>query len=234
MICKICGAENKDSAKFCSSCGNRIEIPQPETNLDPVPEHNYCSRCGTDNDPVASFCMSCGARLRSSDSQEDYYGSSQEDHYGSQHDDYSGSSSQEDYYESSQNDYYGSGSQEDYYGSFQEDYREPHQEQYYYGSQTQNQYGGPQQDQYYQQPVPPVKSKVAAGVLGILLGGLGIHKFYLGYTKEGLIMLLVSVLTFGIGGVVMGIIGLVEGIVYLTCSDMAFYDTYVYGHKGWF
>ena len=41
------------------------------------------------------------------------------------------------------------------------------------------------------------KSKVAAGVFGILLGSLGVHKFYLGYTKEGIIMLPVSVLSFG-------------------------------------
>lgn len=78
------------------------------------------------------------------------------------------------------------------------------------------------------------KSKVTAGVLGILLGALGIHKFYLGYSKEGLIMLLVSVLTCGVGASVMGIIGLVEGIVYLTKTDEEFERTYVQGHKGWF
>src|SRR5437762_10990739 len=36
--------------------------------------------------------------------------------------------------------------------------------------------------------------KIAAGILGIVLGGFGIHKFILGYQKEGLTMLLVSVL----------------------------------------
>lgn len=79
---------------------------------------------------------------------------------------------------------------------------------------------------------------MAAGVLGILLGSLGIHKFYLGYTKEGLIMLLVSliggILTIGIAALVMEIIGLVEGIIYLTKSDQDFYDIYIVGHKGWF
>ena len=76
--------------------------------------------------------------------------------------------------------------------------------------------------------------KVAAGILGILLGALGIHKFILGYTKEGVIMLLVTVLTFGFGGFVMGIIGLIEGIIYLTKSDEEFDATYVTGRKGWF
>ena len=55
--------------------------------------------------------------------------------------------------------------------------------------------------------------KIAAEILGILIGALGIHKFILGYTKEGVIMLLVTVLTLGFGGFVMGLIGLIEGIL---------------------
>ncbi|MFZ9628339.1 MAG: TM2 domain-containing protein [Ilumatobacteraceae bacterium] len=76
--------------------------------------------------------------------------------------------------------------------------------------------------------------KLAAGICGILLGGLGIHKFVLGYTKEGLIMLLTGLLTCGIGTAVWSVIGLVEGIIYLTKSDDEFYRTYVAGRKGWF
>lgn len=76
--------------------------------------------------------------------------------------------------------------------------------------------------------------KVGAGICGILLGAFGIHKFILGYTTEGLIMLLVSVLTCGFGGFVMGIIGLIEGIIYLTKTDSEFIDTYVSHKKGWF
>ena len=74
----------------------------------------------------------------------------------------------------------------------------------------------------------------AAGICGILLGGLGIHKFILGYTNAGIIMLLVCLLTCGIGGVVTSVIGLVEGIIYLTKSDEDFYETYVVGKKEWF
>jgi TM2 domain-containing membrane protein YozV len=76
--------------------------------------------------------------------------------------------------------------------------------------------------------------KIAAGICGILLGALGIHKFILGYTKEGVIMLLVTVLTLGIAGFIMGIIGLIEGILYLTKSDEDFVATYVNAKKGWF
>ena len=78
------------------------------------------------------------------------------------------------------------------------------------------------------------KSKIAAGLLAIFLGALGIHKFYLGYQKEGLIMLLVTLLTCGFGGIVMSIIGLIEGILYISKSDEAFNETYVQNSKGWF
>jgi TM2 domain-containing membrane protein YozV len=76
--------------------------------------------------------------------------------------------------------------------------------------------------------------KVAAGICGILLGSLGVHKFILGYQKEGLIMLLGSFLTCGIAAPVMGVIGLVEGIIYLTKTDQEFYDEYIAQQKGWF
>ena len=77
-------------------------------------------------------------------------------------------------------------------------------------------------------------NKIAAGVCGILLGSLGVHKFILGYTGAGIIMLLLTVLTCGLAGVVTGIIGLIEGIVYLTKSDEEFVRTNVDGRKEWF
>lgn len=74
---------------------------------------------------------------------------------------------------------------------------------------------GLMQPQYY---YPEQKSKVAAGVLGILLGSLGIHNFYLGYTGKAVAQLLITVLTLGIGSIITGIWGLVEGIMILTGS----------------
>lgn len=80
--------------------------------------------------------------------------------------------------------------------------------------------------------------KIPAGICGILLGALGVHKFILGYTTEGIIMLVVTlvggIVTCGIAAAVMGIIGLVEGIIYLTKSDEEFAQTYVQNKKGWF
>jgi TM2 domain-containing membrane protein YozV len=86
--------------------------------------------------------------------------------------------------------------------------------------------------------IPGAEKKVAAGVLAILLGGLGIHKFYLGYTTAGIIMLAVSLcigaFTCGTGYGLMGLIGLIEGIIYLTKTDADFVATYVTNKKEWF
>jgi TM2 domain-containing membrane protein YozV len=77
-------------------------------------------------------------------------------------------------------------------------------------------------------------NKIPAGICGILLGGLGVHKFILGYTGAGLIMLLVTLLTCGLGWWAMHIIGLVEGIIYLCKPDEEFVRVYVDGRKEWF
>lgn len=85
---------------------------------------------------------------------------------------------------------------------------------------------------------PRASNKIAAGVCGILLGGLGVHKFILGYNGAGIIMLLVTLLggfvTCGISSGVMHVIGLIEGIIYLCKSDDDFVRTYVDGKKPWF
>ena len=77
-------------------------------------------------------------------------------------------------------------------------------------------------------------NKIAAGVCGILIGSLGIHKFILGLTTPGIIMALVSVLTCGVGGLVMSVIGFIDGIVYLSKTDEDFYQTYAIEKKPWF
>lgn len=86
------------------------------------------------------------------------------------------------------------------------------------------------------------KSKVAAGLLGILLGGFGAHKFYLGYNNAAVIMLVVTLVGFcsvfffiGLLFVwVPSIVGLIEGIMYLTKSDDDFNQTYVVEKREWF
>ena len=72
--------------------------------------------------------------------------------------------------------------------------------------------------------------KILTGIMGIILGGLGIHRFILGDTSGGIIRIVITVLTCGIGS----IIGLIEGIIYLTKSDAEFYQVYMVEKKAWF
>lgn len=66
---------------------------------------------------------------------------------------------------------------------------------------------------YHPPPVLPHiderKSKLAAGLLGIFLGAFGVHRFYLGYTTIGVVQIIVTICTFGLGGVW----GFIEGIL---------------------
>ena len=82
--------------------------------------------------------------------------------------------------------------------------------------------------------LPGADKKIVAGICGILLGSLGIHKFILGYTKEGVIMLVISIVSCGFAAPVTHLIGLIEGIIYLTKSDEEFVRTYIQNKKGWF
>lgn len=78
--------------------------------------------------------------------------------------------------------------------------------------------------------------KILAGILGIVLGCFGVHKFVLGYKNEGIIMLVIGIIgmftCFPI--VIVSIIGLIEGIIYLTKSDEEFGRIYIQGRKPWF
>ncbi len=76
--------------------------------------------------------------------------------------------------------------------------------------------------------------KLAAGLLGIFLGAFGIHKFVLGNTNAGIIMAVVTVVTCGFGGFVMGVIGLVEGIIYLSKTPEEFKAAYLDAKREWF
>ena len=177
-----------------------------------------CKNCSANIDDNVAFCPYCGAHNDAQGSQQNAQG-----------------------YQQSQNEYYNQNEQQS--------------GQYFYNGQQNQQYQ--QQNVNYnpqQMNTEPTKDKLVAGLLAIFLGRecflkklrcclpshtiflgtLGIHKFYLGYTKSGIIMLLVSLLTFGVGATVMAVIALIEGILYLTKSDAEFYQTYVQNNKEWF
>ncbi len=72
--------------------------------------------------------------------------------------------------------------------------------------------------------------RVIAGILAILFGAFGVHKFILGYTKAGIIQVIISFVSCGI----LSIIGFIEGVIYLTKSDEEFINTYQVNQKEWF
>lgn len=80
----------------------------------------------------------------------------------------------------------------------------------------------------YQQPYRSEK-KIPAALLGILVGFLGLNKFYLGYNKEGLIQIVLNVVTCGVAC----IIPFIEGVLYLFMTDRQFDETYVFNKKPW-
>ncbi|NOR56328.1 MAG: NINE protein [Sulfurovum sp.] len=92
-------------------------------------------------------------------------------------------------------------------------------------------------DIYLDKVVSQDKNKIVAGLLAFFLGALGIHKFYLGCNKAGIIMLLCffpGMFLFGIPLIIVGIIAFVEFIIYIVKSDDEFQETYVDNQKCWF
>ena len=78
--------------------------------------------------------------------------------------------------------------------------------------------------------IPGAEKKIAAGICGILIGGLGVHRFILGDATGGIIRIVLTFVTCGVAA----IIGLIEGIIYLTKSDEDFVNEYITNKKGWF
>ncbi len=149
---------------------------------------NVCPQCGAPIDPGAAECKFCGEKLAQQQVRQQYNQQPQP--------------------------------------QMNQQYNRQPQPQV---NQQYNQQGPVQpQTVYVQQPVPqtvyatainpawPVKSKIAAGLLAILLGGFGIHKFYLGKVGMG-ILYLVFCWTY-----IPALVGFVEGIIYLCSNDENF------------
>ncbi|HAH54725.1 MAG TPA: hypothetical protein DCM02_05415 [Flavobacterium sp.] len=86
--------------------------------------------------------------------------------------------------------------------------------------------------EHWNEPLKPREEnkRILAGIFALVLGTLGVHKFILGYTKEGIIQLIIGICTCGVAG----IISFIEGIIYLVKTDEEFYQTYQANKKGWF
>lgn len=82
------------------------------------------------------------------------------------------------------------------------------------------------------------RDHVAAGLLALLLGAFGVHKFYLGYNAQGFTLLALTVIggmfSFGLAAGVVWIVAIIEGIGYFAKSQSEFEQIYIYGRREWF
>lgn len=81
------------------------------------------------------------------------------------------------------------------------------------------------------------KNKFIAGLLALFFGTFGVHKFYLGFNKAGLIMLACTLLgwvVFFLPTMIVGAIAFIEAIIYMTRSDEQFHENYEIRRKEWF
>lgn len=259
MICPHCNATIPEGSLFCENCGSRlVAAGDTEANTQPQGEYQPADQQNVDYGQSADMQAYSQPMEQQAYNQQSF---GQQAGYEQQVDaqvDYSQPVETQAYYSQPADQRQAYGQQQYAQQPFdQQQYTQQPGQQYSQQPYSQQQYGqqayGQQQynqqpygQQPYQQPygqaagvVPAgAKSKIAAGLLGIFLGSLGIHKFYLGYTKAGVIMLAITlvagILTFGIAAAVMSIIGLIEGIMYLVKSDWEFYQTYEVGEKQWF
>ena len=206
--CPICGAGNSKIAKFCYACGAdlRTEAPQTvqsvveTTAAESVQEQSVSAHQGYEQNP--------GPEAQRNESAS-APGSSQQYQPGNGQMPPQTGYVQQGGYQAPPPIYQQPGYQPPPVNPYQ-----PYQP-----------YGGPMPPQNpYMPPMVPLgysqKSKLAAGIMGILVGIFGVHNFYLGYTGKAvaqlLLTLLGSIITCGLAAVAVWIWSLVEGIMILT------------------
>ena len=228
--CPVCGADNSELAKFCYSCGADLDIQQQTSAYDQlVAEYQpqYQEAQAQEVPPSAVAENHPEHPQGAPYTQDQYQAPPQSTPYPQgqyQAPPQSAPYSQGQYQAPPQGMPYTQGQyQTPPQGTpyTQGQYQVPPQGVPY----PQGQYQVPPQGVPYGQPIMnPIpygykqKSKLAAGLLGILIGSFGVHNFYLGYTGKAVAQLLITLLTCGAGAVISGIWALIEGIMILTGS----------------
>ena len=152
----------------------------------------YCKNCGEKLNEGVNFCFKCGVKVNGTTC-------------------YNCGNNFEDYTDDiNQNEDNGFNSNQNYSNNYnnQGNYNTNNNNQ---GYNNHNYNNNPNYNQNYNNVVRRPKSRIAAGILGILVGGLGIHRFYLGYIGIGIIQIVVTILTCGAGS----LWGFIEGILIL-------------------
>ena len=183
--CKNCGNVFGDYIKFCPSCGTPVELASQEPEIVEADQTEAAAQPEVQAQP---------------DAQQAYQQQAYQQPYQQQP--YQQQAYQQPY---QQQAYQQQAYQQQAYQ------QQPYQQQAYQQQPYQQQ---AYQTNGYPNMMTPPKSKMAAGLLGIFLGGFGVHNFYLGFTSKAVIQIVVSLITCGIGS----LWGFIEGIMILTGS----------------
>ena len=155
----------------------------------------YCKNCGEKLNEGVNFCFKCGFKAGDGNVYCDKCGVKVNGTTC-----YNCGNNFEDYTDDiNQNEDNGFNSNQNYSNNYNKGYN------------NHNYNNNPNYNQNYNNVVRRPKSRIAAGILGILVGGLGIHRFYLGYIGIGIIQIVVTILTCGAGS----LWGFIEGILIL-------------------
>lgn len=147
----------------------------------------FCSHCGKEIRDDASFCPECGTPVYRKDETQK---AAEDVEKGSPVSDSEQPSASDTKQEPAGGGYFYSPQQNPYGGAYND---------------------GPRQNAYGGQQRKSSKSKIVAGLLGIFLGSIGVHNFYLGRTGRGIAQIVATICTCGIAG----IWGFIEGILCL-------------------
>lgn len=212
MYCKKCGKPVADNQEICDECKaklqdeNVIETKAEETSKESAVTNETSTN--TDNSTAENYSNETNAQ-NFNNNQYNAQGQFNQGQYNNQYNNGNPNMNQNQYnYQYNQSQFNGN-------PNMNQNQYNYNQGPYTNNQGNQNQYN---QNPYYSTYAPDAKSKIAAGLLGILLGAFGIHNFYLGYIGKAVAQLLITLLSLGILSWISAIWGLIEGVMILVGS----------------
>ena len=196
MYCKKCGKPVADNQEICDECKAKLQDENViETNAEETSKESAVTNetsTNTDNSTAENYSNETNAQ-NFNNNQYNAQGQFNQGQYNNQY---------------NQSQFNGN-------PNMNQNQYNYNQGPYTNNQGNQNQYN---QNPYYSTYAPDAKSKIAAGLLGILLGAFGIHNFYLGYIGKAVAQLLITLLSLGILSWISAIWGLIEGVMILVGS----------------
>lgn len=209
MYCKKCGKPVADNQEICDECKAKLQDENViETNAEETSKESAVTNetsTNTDNSTAENYSNA----QNFNNNQYNAQGQFNQGQYNNQYNNGNPNMNQNQYnYQYNQSQFNGN-------PNMNQNQYNYNQGPYTNNQGNQNQYN---QNPYYSTYAPDAKSKIAAGLLGILLGAFGIHNFYLGYIGKAVAQLLITLLSLGILSWISAIWGLIEGVMILVGS----------------